>query len=371
MVSPGLSGRGSALAQRPPPFAERFSLADHEPIGGARARLAEAADTDAICALIRDVFGDVAKADPATLQWQYWDNPYGQAVSVVWEDDSGLVAHYAAFPVPARFGARECIGAKGADAATAKSHRGQGLFARSAEAVYDECARRGIRVTQVTPNAGSFDAEVRAGATPVAQVPAYVLPLDVPWLAQRFHVPDDVARIAKAAAFHTPKVSPGRRLSAPPRDLDSLWAATAVWEPYGVVHDAKWFDWRYAQRPGGEYAFYELRRGARLVGAAASALRRAYGASFVYVLDLLAEDEDAAAGLVRGLRRDAGDAAGLVAVALPNSRLAGLFRAAGLRRLPRQLEPQPLHFGACDTAKRLPDLAALPWTVSWSLADQL
>lgn len=329
-------------------------------------------DTAAICDLLTEVFADNPKADPAVLAWQYWDNPYGAASSWVAEENGEVIAHYAAFPIPGRLAGRPALLAMGADAATRPAARGRGVFTALAQAAWQGAADDGCRAVLAAPNPNSLPGAVKAGMVAVADLPAFVKPLDDGWLAARFSIPRAAAALGRRLVFrsHTAGLA-GDEVGAPPRGLDALCARTAPFMPWTVAADAAWWRWRYAERPGASYRYFEARRAGALVGAAATTTLELYGGAFLLVLDLVADDGQAAAAALAAAFEDPRGAVGAALVALPGSRPARLATAAGFRRLPRRLEPRPLHFGVVPKDPTLPDLAAQPWSVSWSLLDHL
>jgi GNAT superfamily N-acetyltransferase len=328
-------------------------------------------DTGVICALLAEVFDDNPKADPAVLTWQYWDNPYGTTSSWLVEEDGVVLGHYAAFPIPGRLAGRPALLAMGADAATREAARGRGVFSELARAAWQGAADEGCRVILAAPNPNSRRGAVKAGMTEVADLPVYVRPLDDAWLAERFRVPRPAAALARVAAFHPRGSLRGEEVAQPPHGLDALWARAAPYLPWAVTADTAWWRWRYAERPGPAYRYFEARRAGALVGAAATTTRELYGGRFALVLDLVADDREAAAAALAPLAAAPGGAVGAALVAVPGSRLAALAGAAGFRRLPRRFEPRPLHFGVIGKDPGLPDVGGVSWSVSWSLLDHL
>jgi GNAT superfamily N-acetyltransferase len=333
-------------------------------------RRAAREDTGAICALLAEVFPDNPKADPAVLTWQYWDNPYGKTSSWLAEEDGQVLGHYAAFPIPGRLAGQPALLAMGADAATREAARGRGLFTALARAAWQGAAEDGCRAVLTAPNPSSLPGARRAGMVEVADLPAYVRPVDDAWLAERFRLPRAAVAAGRALAFRGRSGGlRGDEVKGPPRGLDALWARSAPFLDWTVSADEDWWRWRYTRRPGQPYRYFEARRAGALVAAAATTTREAYGGRFLFVLDLLADDGQAAAAALAPALADPRGAVGAALVALPGSRLAQLARAAGFRRLPRRLEPRPLHFGVVPKDPTLPPVAGLPWSVSWALLD--
>jgi predicted N-acetyltransferase YhbS len=333
-------------------------------------RAAGPADDEGIRGLFAACFPDSPKADAAVLAWQYWDNPFAPVRSWVWEDDGEIVSHYAGLPVPLQLGDERGVAAIGVDAATAPSHRGKGLFEAIARAVYDDCGRHGMPVTLCFPNPNSLRGFVKAGGAPVGQLRTFVAPLDDEWVARRFKVPRAVAGAVRRVAFPSHARNGASEVFAPPPDVDDLWAATGG-TAHGIARDAAWWRWRYEQHPHGLYRYFEARRHGRLVAAAATTVRDDFGGRFVYLLELLAEDRDAGRAVVGAVAAAAGDASGVAFATLDGTAPARTARAAGLRPLPRRLEPKPLHFGIADNCGDRADLVTVSWSLAWGDLDHL
>lgn len=340
--------------------------------GGLHLRPAGPEDTDALVGLLRAVFPDNPKADRDVLRWQFWDDPYGRAASWVVADEAGrLVCHFAVLPIPALLDGRRITAAKPADAATLPSHRGQGLMGIAAAAVFEECRERDIPVTVCLPNFRARGALLKIGMTPVAPVRAYVAALDAGWLASRFGVPRPAARALRAAAFRVPDRGRGRAVARVPDGLDELWAVTAEATPTGTVHDAGWWRWRYEERPHAPYRYHEVRSTeGRLEAACASVVRDAYGGAFLHLLDVQARGTDSAREVVGAAVADA-EAVGVAAIGLPGTRATELLRAAGLRPLPRRLEPNEQVLGLFHNDPTAGDLTDRRWSISWTDLDHL
>jgi len=330
-------------------------------------------DSERICALLAEVFPANPKADPEVLAWQYWNNPWGTTASWVEDDDGALQAHYAVIAIPGRLDGRPAQAGMGVDAATRDRARGRGLFSALAKAAYGSAAEEGCRVAFTAPNPHSLKGVQNAGLARLADLTVWVRPLDDAWLGRRTHLPASLAGAARAALFRARVVGDlrGEEVEAPPDGLDALWARTAPGVPWGVTSDAAWWRWRFAERPHARYRLFATHRGGKLVGAAALVEHAGYGGRFLIVAELLADDPAAAAATLAPALADPRGAVGLAAVALPGTRLAAMVRGAGLRRLPRRLEPRPLHFGVMRGDPDLPDLTQVPWSVSWSLLDHL
>ncbi|GAC1542945.1 MAG: hypothetical protein NVS3B12_31290 [Acidimicrobiales bacterium] len=141
---------------------------------------------------------------------------------------------------------------------------------------------------------------------------------------------------------------------------------------HGICRDQRWWEWRYGQRPGNAYRYFEVRTGGRLEAAVATTEREAFGGRFTFVMELLAGSREAARAAIGVAACAAEGTDGLAAIAVPKSAVAQSLTAAGLRRLPHRLEPKPLNMGIVDNSQRRGTPAEQPgWSVSWGDLDHL
>lgn len=77
------------------------------------------------------------------LNWQYNQNPAGQAVGYNAYFDGLLIAHYAAIPLRAKVFGEAVFGYLSINTRTDPEHQGQGLFTRLAESTYSDIEKIG------------------------------------------------------------------------------------------------------------------------------------------------------------------------------------------------------------------------------------
>lgn len=328
-------------------------------------------DDEAIAACIAQAFPHNPKASLEMLRWQYRQNPFGPTSSWVWEDGGTVVAHYSAFPMPARLRGRPGLLANAVDAAVAPSHQGRRLFTPLARALYDGCAELGMPVAICfATNEIALRGVAKAGWQEIGRLRAMVCAFDDRWLAERFHLPQPVAALARRAAFRLGTGPAAVQTTAVPSGLDQLWARLGARVSWGVVRDEAWWQWRYADAPV-DYRFLEVRRGDRLVGAAVVRERERFGGRFAFLLELLADDTEAARALLRAVPAVTPRADGAVTLVVEDSIQHGIARAAGLRPLPRRLEPHPARFGTVDVTGAHPDAVEGLWHLGWGDLDHV
>lgn len=312
-------------------------------------RRASRTDAPAIAALIRAVFPDNPKADPAVLDWQYWQNPAGPAVSWVWTRGDRLVSHFAVLPYHAVADGKSVLVGKSADAATLPGERGRGLFPRAAQAVLDDLgARGGLGVLFSPSNPASRRALDKVGLVAVSDpVPAWAGPAGV------------VARAVDGGS------AGARGLVRPdPDQITALWRTTAARTAgLRVRHDGEWFTWRYG-RPAGDYVVRGLAGADGLEAVVALRRRDFLGVPGLAVLDWLATTPRAGARVLARTVRETEIApySPVLTIALEGRAEALLARAAGLRRVPDRLLPRRFMLGTIATpGHALPPGATIQW----------
>jgi GNAT superfamily N-acetyltransferase len=329
-------------------------------------------EDDAIAECIGISFPNNPKADPAVLRWQYRDNPYAPTRRWVWDDGGQIVAHYSAFAMGGVLDGKPALIANAVDAAVHPEHQGRRLFTPLARALYDDCAAHDLPVAVCfATNDIALRGVSRAGFQEIGRLRALVTAFDDRWLADRFHVPAVAVSPVRRLAFRTPRTSDHAEVvTSTPEDVSDLWDRVASDVRFGVRRDATWWRWRYDAAPL-PYTVLTVRRGGTLVGATAVRVLERFGGRFAYLLELVAVDAGAGAALVAGVRQQFPDAVGAVTLTSEGSVQERMARAAGLRPLPRRLEPHPARYGAVDTDGAHASATVGGWHIGWGDLDHV
>ncbi len=335
-------------------------------------RVAGRDEDAAIRSVLAEAFPDNPKARAEMTAWQYWDNPFGESRTWVYEDNGRVVAVYTGVPVPVLLGGHRAMAALGIDAAVAPSHQGRRLFSPLSRALYGDLGRHGMTYTLAYPSTASYKGITRAGWRELAQLRVNVLAMSDSWVAERFGVPVVASRLARSLAFQIGKGHDGQRCGGVPEGLDGLWESrSSPAGESGVIRDSAWWRWRYLANPDNCYHFYQTRERGELTGAAVTKTVDSFGGRFAYVLEFLASGVDAARGLTRSITSGESEADGVAIIALAGSSMDRQALSAGFRRLPRRLEPHPQYFGAVPNSDSAPDPTGLAWSVAWGDLDHL
>jgi GNAT superfamily N-acetyltransferase len=97
------------------------------------------------------------------LQWQYFENPCGEAVIICARDkfSNALVAVYIVNPVEINFGIEKRKGALSLNTFTRKDFRGKGLFPIMAKACYESAKQKGAQFIIGFPNQSSYSGFIK------------------------------------------------------------------------------------------------------------------------------------------------------------------------------------------------------------------
>jgi predicted N-acetyltransferase YhbS len=336
-------------------------------------RAATPADDEGVAACIGAAFPDNPKSRLDVLQWQYRANPFGPSPTWVWEDDGRIVAHYTAYPVPYLLDGARTRAGFAVDAAVVPSHQGRGLFTPLARALYDDCASKGMPLAVCyASNPIAMRGVAAAGVHWFPRLRTLVLAVDDAWLGRRFHLPTAVAGLVRRAAFRPGSGPDGIEIDGPPDGIGALWERTVAAGGIrnGVDRGGAWWQWRYAASPLGPYRYFELRRGDALAAAAVVSSREDFGGRFGYLLELLADDAAAARAVLRAAAGRLVGISGLATIAVDRGPLHRIATAAGMRTLPRRLEPKGAWYGCVDTTERSAPLDG-SWHIGWGDLDHL
>lgn len=332
------------------------------------------ADAAGICQLLARTFPDNAKSNEAILRWQYFASPYGDSVIMVMDADGEIVGAYTSIRYPAKVDGELTQVGLGIDAAIDRSHQARGNFGPMASALYSATGEAGMPLTVCYPNQNSVKGITRVGWQEIGLLRTHLLPLDTEFYAKRSGLPRFAVSIGRRALkLRLPAigyvVSESRE---PDAEVDGLWTALEPGVRNGVIRDQRWFQWRYADRPGPSvYRYFAVRRRGELCGVAVTTVREQDGADFVFLLELMATNAAAGRSLVHEIAKSAGPVAGVILATLPGTSTSDLAKLSGLRLVPQRFEPKQLHFGVVDNLALERDRRAERWTLGWGDLDHV
>jgi GNAT superfamily N-acetyltransferase len=211
-------------------------------------RAASDADQPEILALLRE---HTPQVDPARKwEWIYVGNPEGRALTWVAVDDAsgdlaGLTSY---FPVRLWVEGEIVRAAIGGDGYVRPRFRRRGIAAALHAALRAEMPKHGIEAMFGAPAAANVTPLQAGGSHLAGEQVRFVRPLTASALTASAAFADGLAR-----CLLSPRASTGRLEAIREGDgrVDDVWAAARGTLRIAVVHDAKYYCWRFLRAPAG------------------------------------------------------------------------------------------------------------------------
>lgn len=261
----------------------------------------EPADREGFLSLYGEVFGE----RPATwFDWKFVENPYADEIPVcVVERDGEVVGARPSVVFPMSVGGRSVLALMQVDPMVHPDHRGQGLFTRMVEHVYDYYAVREPCISVGFPNEAvksgleKLHAKLSLDQGVVGRLPEYYRVQNPGALLPAGADREAVRAMARAATLATRSYLRGRdalatreegttveRIAGVPADRLAALGRSAVPPEAHATREAAFYEWRFAD-PRYRYVTYVARREGNPVAAVVAGTRREGGATIAHVSD--------------------------------------------------------------------------------------
>jgi predicted N-acetyltransferase YhbS len=221
---------------------------DGQTQGGLICRPARPDDQAAVTDLLSVTFdGWHGELNEAMWSWKFLENPHGQALIWVADDEGRIAGCYILNPVMLRVGDTTVPGAQSVDAAVSTEYRGRGVFSSLAKAALKDATDRGIRLVFAFPTQGAVGGQVRVGYKRHSTVPKTHRPLAWPARRRRF----DGFTLGHAHAFD---------------ERFDVFSERGNDGEISVQRDAGYLEWRYNANPTQSYETITCERDGQLCG---------------------------------------------------------------------------------------------------------
>jgi GNAT superfamily N-acetyltransferase len=319
-------------------------------------------DEEGILNLRQRVFGDLdpVRLMPETWRWQFRDNPAGEAVWALAEDQGRIVGQYAVIPTRFSVQGKETRFALSCDTMVDPDYRRQGLFTALARKVYQRIESEGrIAAVWGFPNEASLPGFTRhldwrlltVFSLRVAPLrPLTMLRARLGLKKEREQAPagrqeDSVASLC--ADIPGLQIKPVTRFD---EEYDELWnRRRGGLAPVIQIRDAAYLNWRYTGVPGFGYRPFAIRSSGRLLGYMVIRTLTLMGHFFGVLTDLFPfpiRDPLTTQELFRCAQNDCKDRGAEFMTCLLSQAGPPFLKDAGLRTVPAFLNPRKWHFWA-------------------------
>lgn len=296
----------------------------------------------------------------AHLRWQYLDNPTGRLFvdfALSKADPKKVAAIYSVMPVWMRVSGQKVLGTQSLDTLTDVDFRGQGLFVKLAQSVFERCTKENVALVYGFPNGSSAPGFFKKlGWSRLDPVPFLIKPLDASYFLRRlgplakfskYLPPMPLTRGARPTLPRAQEIHPVSSFDAA---YDSLWESFAAGIGAAVHRDARYLSWRLHQKPEQRYRTLALSEHGRLLAFVAFDIQEKHGGRVGYVLELLHQPGrvgEAQKLLQEAIAEMAAEGTEVVlAWSLKHSPNHQAYADEGFFPLPERLRPIELHVGA-------------------------
>lgn len=309
-------------------------------------------DKPGILRLMRMEYGGRSLAHGDYFDWQYRQNPAGQATICCCEArDKTIAGIYVTIPVPMRLMGQRQMASLSLNTLTHPEYRKRGIFTASAEEVYFRLKKCNVAFTLGFPNENSHKGFVtKLGFTDVGEAAVMIRPHDLAGLMSTklpFMHGRTMKRLSRSMLRAVQTIPPQVHRVQDIHSFDRV-AVGKLREQVRLTIDADagWLDWRYLKTPHRVHFATLVGSEENPLGLCVFSYDQRLGVKIGLIMELmLAQGADA--GVVAALMArvfeqcaKAGCVATFALVA-PASRKAAFLREAGFWKAPSFMQPHP------------------------------
>lgn len=318
--------------------------------------------------------------DIRKIEWQFLNNPVEkQFVDIAIDNDANRTAAvYAIFPVKFKLKDELSLGAQSLDTMTDKNYRGQGLFIKLANSVYDKANNENIKLVYGFPNGNSiYGFQKKLEWQVLDPVPFLIKPLKSKYFTKRFSITKFLPNLPLSfSKFRNSKDYTLEFKNEFPREVNEIWEKFSDNIQIAVNRDKEYLEWRYIDKPNENYRIIHCySNNNEYLGYIIYTVKDKHGGKIGYIMELVYDlnDEKAAFILLQKaiseVKRENADC--ILAWCLEHSPNYNIFKKRYFFNMPEKLRPIELHFGARAFDESLKNLVSnrKSWYISYSDSD--
>ncbi|MFZ5800485.1 MAG: GNAT family N-acetyltransferase, partial [Candidatus Omnitrophota bacterium] len=263
-------------------------------------------------------------------KWQYANNPFGRAITLLAKENGALAGQYANIPIDLKLDGKVVKAATVIDLMVRPEFRRQGIFKKMGEEANRILSRENFALSLAFPSRKDSSAGFvqRLGWQVVGELRVMVgITVPKSGTLGRRGTGAPVIKIKTADSF--------------PERVNELWEETRPQIKVGVERNQKYLNWRYGQNPATKYEIFLGFQDNDLAGYLVLKTERIMGIKLGIIVDMLCRNDEA---VIRGLMHKGmqylhGKGA-QACVSLKNSLYACALKALGFWELPSWLNPK-------------------------------
>ncbi len=291
-------------------------------------------DMEGILFLRKLVFGEEErdKLDPRFWRWEFIENPHGEALIYIVEDEDKVVGHFADLPRQFSIHGKTFQGTLSVDLMVHSDYRRKGIFqAMGKYAIGRVKNENGLFLMSYPVRRGTIQGFKKIGWKEIAKLPVLVYPIRFRNIVDRYlHFQPLSFFIGGIARFlyglfylmkNKNREEEGveiEEIGQWDEHLDRFWERARTLYPMMGVRDRNYLNWRYFQHPTRNYTIYRGKKNGEMRGYIV--LRKVDLLDFnsTVIVDLLTLDEVTLSALVkRGIQYSQQEGADLLGFMVP------------------------------------------------------
>ncbi|WP_101477068.1 GNAT family N-acetyltransferase [Candidatus Nitrosotalea bavarica] len=330
-------------------------------------------DKDQILRLTRKIFGDVEISKSDFFDWQYLNNPEGEAIVITAKDDdkqNTIVGVESILPMNILVNQTIVKASLSCNSYVDPDYRNKGIFSKLISMVLEQSMKKNISCIYGVANDNSFNSFVRQGSYEISNMPILFRPLR---LSHYFSFPiSAVLRIFDNIWKAKKSVNPNVVEFNGHFDESFEILATKASQRIPVIKQRtkEFLNWRYRNSPTRQYKTFVLRKNSVLEGYVITRKTEINGKSVGVIADFMVDSDANPAG-IKDLVQIALDdfwksgVSVTIAISGPLTVEYQLLSSAGFKIAPKFLKPQSAHFILINSDPTRKDLEQLKKYDNW------
>lgn len=329
-------------------------------------------DKNAILELTRKIFGDAEISKSNFFDWQYLNNPEGEAIVITALDDekNSIVGVESILPMNIIVNQKIINASLSCNSYVHPDYRNKGIFTKLITTVKDESIKKNIWCIYGVANDNSFSSFMKKGSYEISNIPILFRPLR---LSNYFSSPvssilslfDDIWKVRKNT---NPNVSKFNDDFDESFEILAKKASQRI--PIIKQRTKEFLNWRYRNHPTREYKTFVLKENSMLGGYIITRKTDVNGKSVGVIVDFMVDPDSSRKGIRDLVQVALGDFWDLgvsvtIAISGPSTLEYQLLCSSGFKIAPKFLKPQSAHFILINSDSNRNDLEQLKKYSDW------
>lgn len=330
-------------------------------------------DKDQILQLTRKIFGDVELSKSDFFDWQYMNNPEGEAIVITAKDDdkqNTIVGVESILPMNILVDQKIVKASLSCNSYVDPDYRSKGIFSKLISMVLEQSMKKNILCIYGVANDNSFNSFVKKGSHEISNMPILFRPLR---LSNYFSFPLSIIlhifdNIWKAKKSVNPNVIEFNGFFDESFEVLATKASQRI--PVIKQRTKEFLNWRYRDSPTRQYKTFVLKEDYILGGYIITRRTMINGKSVGVIVDFMVDPDTNPAG-IKDLVQIALDdfwksgVSVTIAVSGPLTFEYQTLSKAGFKIAPKFLKPQSAHFILINSDPNRKDLEQLKKYGNW------